>query len=96
MAFRKAADVEMAQLKDELLLFHPTSKKFYVMNPTAAFLWTRLDEHAAEADLAGALVRSFSDTSLEKALNDVRVALANMVSLGLIVNEGDDPAAPGT
>ena len=84
MKFERTKNIESAPLKDELLLLDGEGKKFFVMNPTAAFLWERLDEPADEKTLAESLQNAFSGVSPELALADVRQTLGKMQDLGLL------------
>ena len=85
--------MEAAPLKGEMLLFNGSANKFFVMNASAAFLWEQLREPAAEEALAARMCESFSGVDVEQARADVRTAVKEMVSLGLLIDEGAD--APG-
>jgi hypothetical protein len=41
-SLRQNPEIEKAELKGELLLFNSASNKFFVMNPTASFVWDKL------------------------------------------------------
>jgi hypothetical protein len=56
---RQNPDIEMAELKGELLLLNNASNKFYVMNSTAAFVWGKLASPTGEDELVSALCESF-------------------------------------
>lgn len=92
MKLRRNPQVEVAPLKDELLLFDGPTNKFFVMNPTAAFLWEQLREPAAEEALAAALCAAFSGVGAERALADIRQTVATMRELGLLIDESADAA----
>jgi PqqD family protein of HPr-rel-A system len=82
---RQNPEIEKAELKGELLLFNNASNKFFVMNPTAAFVWEKLASPTDEQALATALCASFSQTTKEQALEDVKETLKTMRELGLIL-----------
>ena len=82
---RQNPEIEKAELKGELLLFNNASNKFFVMNPTASFVWEKLAEPTDEQALATALCANFSQTTKEQALEDVKETLKTMRELGLIL-----------
>jgi hypothetical protein len=78
--------VEEAPLQGELMLFDPETSKFYVLNRTMAFVWRRCDgSHTPEAMLEG-LRQEFAEVEPAHAEADLRAALAELVSLGLVVD----------
>jgi hypothetical protein len=93
MTLRRNPQVEAAPLKGEMLLFNGSANKFFVMNASAAFLWDQLQEPAAEDTLAARMCESFSGVGVEQARADIRAAVTEMVSLGLLIDEAAD--APG-
>ena len=92
--FTQNPRIEEAPLQGELMLFDPDSARFYVLNRTMAFVWRRCDgSHSPEAMLEG-LRQEFADVDAAAAAADLRAALGELVSLGLVV---DSPrAAPVT
>ena len=84
--FTRNPKIEEAPLQGELMLFDPESSKFYVLNRTMTFVWRRCDgAHNAESMLAG-LQREFAEVEPAAAEADLRGALAELVSLGLVVD----------
>ena len=83
---RQNPEIEKAELKGELLLFNSASNKFFVMNPTAAFVWEKLAEPTNEQELATALCTRFAQTTKEQALEDVKETLKTMRELGLVLD----------
>jgi hypothetical protein len=68
------------------MLFDPETSKFYVLNRTMAFVWRRCDgSHTPEQMLAG-LQQEFADVEPDAAQADLRAALGELVSLGLVVD----------
>jgi PqqD family protein of HPr-rel-A system len=84
---RQNPEIEASELNGELLLFDGSTNKFFVMNPTAAFVWERINQPTAERELASALCEHFNGTTEEQALEDVREALKNMRELGLVLEQ---------
>ena len=83
--YQRNPQIEVAPLKDELLLFNAATNKFFVMNVTAAFLWERLAESAGEEALVGAIRSTFAGISGEQAVEDVKDTVKMMIDLGLLV-----------
>ena len=84
--FTQNPKIEEAPLQGELMLFDPETSKFYVLNRTMAFVWRRCDgSHTAEDMLEG-LQREFADVESGAAQADLRAALGELVSLGLVVD----------
>jgi hypothetical protein len=83
---RQNPDIEMAELKGELLLLNGASNKFYVMNSTAAFLWGKLANPSDEDQLVSALCEHFQGITAEQARSDVSETLKNMRDLGLLLD----------
>lgn len=84
---RQNPEIEKAELKGELLLFNSASNKFFVMNPTASFVWDKLAQPTDEQELASALCAHFSGITKEQALVDVKETLTNMRELGLVLEQ---------
>ena len=86
---RQNPGMEASELNGELLLFDGASNKFFVMNPTAAFVWNSIGESTPPGDeeLASALCAHFAGATREKALQDVRETIKNMVELGLVLEQ---------
>ena len=82
---RQNPDVEASELNGELLLFNGATNKFFVMNPTAAFVWDKIKQPTGEEELATALCAHFSGATKEQAMIDVKETLNNMRELGLLV-----------
>jgi hypothetical protein len=82
--FRRSPAVESSPLQDELMLFHPPSGKFCVLNRTTASIWTRLATPCTPEEIAHEVTTAFRDVTESQALNDVQTALGEMLSLGLV------------
>jgi coenzyme PQQ synthesis protein D (PqqD) len=83
--FRRNPGVEEAPLQGELMLFDPGTSKFFVLNGTMSFVWRRCDgEHTVESMLSD-LPAEFQDVDQSAAEEDLRRALSELDSLGLLV-----------
>lgn len=72
-------DVEMAPMRDECVLFNPSNSKFCLLNRTAAMLWQRLESPRTAEELAAELEGHFAGVSREKAVEDVRNAVRELI-----------------
>jgi len=86
MALKRNEDIEAAELDGDLLLFSPKAKKFFVMNPTAAFVWEKLAAVRDEPSLAKAICIEFGGVSEAQALDDIRRIISVMKSLDLLLD----------
>jgi hypothetical protein len=82
--FQRSAQVEIAPLDDELILFDPPSNVFLIMNAAGSFLWGRLSEPQTADDLARAVCGHFSGIELANAVHDVNDILEQMLSHKLV------------
>lgn len=71
-------------MRDESILFVPSSESYCHLNRSAGVLWEALATPSDEKELAALLVESFDGTTLEAALSDVRAALKEMHELSLV------------
>jgi len=69
---------------DETILYHPTSQRFCVLNPTAAFVWERLGAPSSAPELASAVLAGFSGVAAADAQRDVAKVLSDLHNLELI------------
>jgi hypothetical protein len=83
---RQNPEIESSELNGELLLFDGTTNKFFVMNPTAAFVWEKTRQPIDEQEVASALFVHFNGTTKEQALEDVKETLKHMRELGLLLD----------
>jgi hypothetical protein len=78
--------VEEAPLQGELMIFDPASSRFFVLNRTMTFVWRRCDGAHAVGDMVDELRREFSEVDRETAEGDLKKALGELASLGLVVD----------
>ena len=82
--YARQSGVEVAPMQDETVLFNPATKKFCVLNETAAHLWMLLEQPRAEAELAAGLCDEFDGVDPGVAARDVRATLNQLVDLGVV------------
>jgi hypothetical protein len=86
ISFRKNPKIEEAPLHGELMLFDGAATKFFVLNQTMAFLWRHCDGTNSFSDVLERLCQDFSEVETVTAEADLRKALEDLVSLGLVVD----------
>jgi coenzyme PQQ synthesis protein D (PqqD) len=86
-SLRRNPKIEEAPLQGELMLFDPTTSKFFVMNPTMAFLWRKCDGDRALSAIIESLSIEFSGVDPVVAETELRQALDDLVALGLLIRE---------
>ena len=84
---RRNPKIEEAPLQGELMLFDPTTSKFFVMNATMAFLWRQCDGERPLSAIVERLSLEFSDVDPVAARAELKNSLDELVSLGLLIPE---------
>jgi hypothetical protein len=84
MRYVHRAGVEAAAMQDQTVLYDVQSKRFCVLNDTAAFLWRQLSEGKTADELSGSLMQTFDGVDEGTARSDVEDALAELVKLDLV------------
>ena len=72
-------------MQGETVLFNPQTKKFCVLNETAAFLWDQLDQPRTEAELRERLLAEFDGVNESLADQDVRTTLKQFTDLDITI-----------
>ena len=85
--FRRNPSIEAAPLQQELMLFNASTKKFCVLNASAAYIWSRLDEPRTADELVSALCEHFAATAPEAVETDVAAVLGQLETLELVSRE---------
>lgn len=84
--FRRHPAVEASALNDEMMLFHPTTGKFCLLNNTSTAIWSELEGRARSvAQVTAALAEKFASPSEDEVRRDVESALQEMLSLEIVV-----------
>jgi len=82
--YTRNTSIEAAPMQNEAILFDPGSRKFCVLNGTAAVLWERLATPASVVDLATELRSRFDVPEPGRAERDVEAVLKNLQELSLV------------
>jgi PqqD family protein of HPr-rel-A system len=70
-------------LDDELVLYEPAAGLTYVLNPTAAFIWSRCDGSRTLEQLASEVTGAYG-VDAARALSDVAQLLEQLESSGFL------------
>jgi hypothetical protein len=85
--FHRNQQIESAPLNEEAILLDPATSKFFMLNSTSSFIWEHLSTPSTPESLANEICMFFDNVTPENALKDVRAALDEMRSLGLVVSK---------
>jgi len=85
--YRRREGVEAAPMQGETILFDPVTKRFCLLNGTAAFLWERLQRPCTVEQVSAELCDNFSGAEAGVVLQDVRTALQQLTDLAFVVTE---------
>ena len=78
--------VDFAPMRDESVLFQPETNQFCLLNATATFLWTQLDQPRSVTELADRLCQCFDAVNMNDALRDVEKLVEELHSLQCLVS----------
>ena len=81
----RAAGVETAPMKDEMVLFNSANNAFCVLNPTAAFIWERLANPQSVEALCLALAASYANVPDGAVEDDVSKTLQELQNASCVV-----------
>ena len=76
--------LEAAPLENGAVLYHPQTKKFIMLNRSAAMIWGELATPKTREQLIGRLCAVYPDVDESVAINDVAAALEELKSLELV------------
>ena len=76
--------VEEAPLGGDLMLFDPAKSKFFVLNPTMAYLWINCDGEKSLDWIVESIPTAFSAADAQIVKNDMRAAVEELVGLGMV------------
>ena len=71
---------------DELVLYTPTDGQAYVLNHTAARIWSLLDGTRTETAVAREIADTFGE-NYDDVLGDVRELVGHLQSVGLLTGD---------
>ena len=78
--------VDFAPMKNECVLFQPKTNQFCLLNATATFLWTQLDQPRSVSELADRLCQRFDAITMNDALRDVEKMVEELRSLECVAS----------
>ena len=78
--------VDFAPMRNESVLFQPKTNQFCLLNTTATFLWTQLDQPRSVNELADRLCQRFDAVNINDALRDVEKVVEELRSLECVVS----------
>jgi hypothetical protein len=82
--FLRSPSVEEAPLQGELMLFDPATSRFFVLNSTMSFVWRRCDGEHTLSGMLREMTEAFTGVEAPAAERDIRGALSELESLGLL------------
>jgi hypothetical protein len=82
--YQQDTAVEAEYLQDEMILFHPQSNQFYILNHTASVIWSRLAQPATTEEIAAEISTQFAGVTAVDALQGAEQALQQMIDQQLI------------
>ena len=77
--------VDFAPMKNESVLFQPKTNQFCLLNATATFLWTQLDQPRSVSELADRICECFDAANMNAALGDIEKLVEELSSLECVV-----------
>ena len=78
------SQVDFAPMKNESVLFQPQTNQFCLLNMTATYVWSLLDQPRAVPDLAQAICDHFDGVGLPEAIRDVEQTIEELQSLSYL------------
>jgi PqqD family protein of HPr-rel-A system len=85
--FQRNPSIEAAPLQQEVMLFNASTKKFCVLNASAALIWERLATPRTAEELASALCESFETSGRASIEGEVDAVLGQLERLELVSRE---------
>lgn len=83
--YTRAAGVDIAPMKEQMVLFNPQSNQFCVLNKTAAVVWEMLETPQSLEQLVTALIDRFVNASSQTVEADVRAMMAELDKTACVV-----------
>lgn len=84
--YQRNPQVEEAPLQSELMLYNPSTAQFYMLNPTMAHIWRSCESAQPLEALVSAVKAGFEGADGAEVEADVRKAVDELVSLGLLID----------
>jgi hypothetical protein len=96
MKYQRSSTIECAPMRDEMILYDPTTVRFCALNPTAAFLWERLEAPRSTGELLSDLTDAYRVDDPATAEQEVQSLLTELVGLSFVVSNGDAAGQMGS
>lgn len=77
-------ELDVKEMEDELLVYHPETGELHNLNGTAAFIWSLCDGTWSLGDLAREIHREATGQDLDRVEDDVLSAAREMADKGLL------------
>jgi len=71
-------------MQGETVLYNPTTKKFCVLNGTAAFVWEKMASVVTADEISGAVCQHYGGIDAKAAARDVQETLKQFEDLDLV------------
>jgi len=84
-AYSRNPTVEVAPMRNEMVLFNARNGKFCLLNATAAHLWGRLDTPQTVDELVASVEASFAEVDADAASRDIETALSQLLQADCVV-----------
>ena len=84
--YQRNTQIEEAPLQSELMLYNPSTAQFYMLNPTMAHIWKSCESAQPLESLVSSVVDGFEGADGVSVETDVRKAVDELVSLGLLID----------
>jgi hypothetical protein len=91
--YQRHPQIEEAPLSGETMLFDPAQGRFFVLNRTMATIWRRCDGEHDFDGLLDVMRSEFEGAEPSLLVQDLRSALQELATLGLITPSATGPAA---
>lgn len=86
--YKRRPEIEAAPMQGETVLYHPGTRKFCILNPTATYLWSQLDRACTADELTAGVLSAFAGVEQDVAARDVADTLRQFADLEMI-SRGD-------
>ena len=86
----KRKEVRAIEVEGETMLHDPTAQKVYVLNPTAALIWSLCDGAHTVEQMVDAVKTQFSQTTEADIQQDVDQTLAWLNEYGLLKSDQEN------
>lgn len=82
--FRRNPKIEESPLQTDLMLFDPVESRFFVLNPTMAYIWRSCDGNTAFDRIVESVPREFEQSESHPVAAEMKTALEELLTLGLV------------